>query len=25
LPLFRDSELVGRNILLYDITADKVS
>ena len=25
LPLFRDSELVGRNILLYDITVDKGS
>ncbi len=25
LPLFRDSELVGRNILLYDITVDNVS
>ena len=25
LPLFRDSELVGRNILLYDITVDKSS
>jgi transcriptional regulator with PAS, ATPase and Fis domain len=25
LPLFRDSELVGRNILLYDITVDEGS
>ena len=25
LPLFRDRELVGRNILLYDITVDKGS
>ena len=25
LPLFRDGELVGRNILLYDITVDKGS